>query len=104
MCSLPRGTAAATPTVEVAAAAADLDAVLARVAAGEEIVLAREGVPVARLVPQAAAGVDTAGGGQSEVPSADMPEKPDVVTRLKAFSRGRRLGLSVRELRETGRP
>lgn len=46
--------------VTVAAAKARLSAVLAEVEAGEEVIITRRGLAVARIVPDAAAGFDMA--------------------------------------------
>jgi len=68
MGSLPRHRAGPANRIEIAEATADFDAVLARVAAGEEIVLARDGMPVARLVPETAA-----------EPRAEPPPPGDII-------------------------
>ncbi len=59
-----------------------LSRLLARVAAGEEIVIAKSGVPVARLVPVGDAGARVLGSERSRVviaPDFDAPLPPDVL-------------------------
>jgi prevent-host-death family protein len=67
-----------------------LPALLKRVAQGEQIVITRHGVPVAKLVP-----VD-------ETPRKDIRR---LLAEMIEFRKGRTLGgLSVRELIDEGRP
>jgi len=62
---------------------------LERAAKGEEIVITRHGMPVAKLTPM----------------SADNHERRrEAIRRLKEFSKGQTLGnLTIRELRNEGR-
>jgi antitoxin (DNA-binding transcriptional repressor) of toxin-antitoxin stability system len=63
---------------------------LDRVADGEEIVITRHGVPVAKLVPYAE--------GRSK------PDVTETIARIREFRKQNRLdGLTIRELREEGR-
>lgn len=78
MASTPR-----TPEVNVHEAKTHLSRLLRRVASGEEIVIARAGVPVARLVPveprtRRVFGVDR---GRFEVPGDFNAPLPDEVLR-----------------------
>ena len=66
-----------------------LSALLDRVAAGGEIVIARHGRPVARLVPAA---------------SAEREDIGAIIARIKALRVGQTLGgLSWKDLRDEGR-
>jgi prevent-host-death family protein len=66
-----------------------LSALLDRVAAGEEVVIARRGRPVARLVPAA---------------SAQREDVGAIIARIKALRVGQTLGgLSWKDLRDEGR-
>jgi prevent-host-death family protein len=66
-----------------------LSELLDRVAAGEELVIARRGRPVARLVP---------------VADANQQRAAEAVNRLRALRRGATLGgIDWRELRDAGR-
>jgi prevent-host-death family protein len=66
-----------------------LSELLDRVEAGEELVIARHGRPIARLVPMA---------------DAQQQRATEAVRRLRALRRGTTLGgLDWRELRDAGR-
>jgi len=66
-----------------------LPALLERVAKGEEIVITRHGVPVAKLVPVAATA---------------KPDSRAAVERIKQLSKGVRLdGVSIRDMINEGR-
>jgi len=67
-----------------------LPQLLDRVARGEEIVITRNGRPVARLVPE---------------PATEEADVRAVIARVREFRKGRRLGddLTVRQLVEEGR-
>jgi prevent-host-death family protein len=66
-----------------------LSELLDRVEAGEELVIARHGQPIARLVPMA---------------DAQQQRATEAVRRLRALRRGTTLGgLDWRELRDAGR-
>ena len=59
-----------------------LSRLLARVSAGEEVVIANAGVPVARLVPMAGGAERILGGEQGRItisPDFDAPLPPDVM-------------------------
>ena len=66
-----------TTVVEVQQAKTHLSALLAEVEAGEEIVIARGNVPVARLVPIAAAGPRSMGFVAYRVPDVCFEPLPD---------------------------
>jgi len=61
---------------------------LDRIATGEEFVVTKCGRPVARLVP---------------IGSADVERRRASIERLKEFSKGRTLGVPVKELIDEGR-
>ena len=61
---------------------------LDRVQKGERFTITRHGKPVAQLVP---------------VDAIDPDKRRQAIERLKTFSRGRTLGMSWRELIESGR-
>jgi len=67
-----------------------LPQLLDRVARGEEIVITRNGRPVARLVPE---------------PATEEADVRAVIARVREFRKGRRLGddLTVRQLVQEGR-
>jgi prevent-host-death family protein len=66
-----------------------LPALLDRVAQGEEIIITRHGVPVAKLVP---------------APAARKPDIRETIKAMLEFRKGQRLdGLSIREMIEEGR-
>jgi prevent-host-death family protein len=74
--------------VGVYEAKTQLPRLVERVRKGERITITRHGVPVALLVPP---------GGQRRRPVVDVVEE------LEAFSRGRRLGASLRRVIALGR-
>ena len=65
-----------------------LPALLERVARGEEITITKHGKPVARLVP---------------IEAVSLERRREAVERLKEFSKGRTLGVPVKQLIEEGR-
>jgi prevent-host-death family protein len=77
------------PQIGAFEAKTHLSELLDRVAAGEELVIARHGRPVARLVP---------------VADAQRERVADAVRRLRVLRRGATLGgIDWRELRDAGR-
>lgn len=67
-----------------------LSSLLNRVAGGEEVLITRRGVPVARLVPAG---------------EADRRDVADAIRELRSIREGVTLGdLDLRELRDSGRP
>lgn len=79
-------------TIGVFEAKTHLSALIERVRRGEEIVIAKHGHPLARLVP-----VD-------ERTPEEQRRILDTIERLHAFRKRQTLGrLTVRELRDTGR-
>ena len=77
------------PTIELTRSTPDLSELMERVGAGENFIITREGVPVARLTPTNAAA-------HTEDRRADVGR---VVERMKAF-RKNRPAVSYREIRE----
>ncbi len=75
-------------SVGVYEAKTQLPRLLDQVARGKKITITRHGVPVAMLVP-----------------ATDRPIRPvkDVIADLRAFRKGRRLGVSIREAIAEGR-
>ncbi|MEO9188944.1 MAG: type II toxin-antitoxin system prevent-host-death family antitoxin [Acetobacteraceae bacterium] len=65
-----------------------LSEILDRVQRGERVTITRHGKPVAQLVP---------------VDVIDPDKRRQAIERLKTFSKGRTLGMSWRELIESGR-
>lgn len=79
-----------TQTIGLFEAKTHLSEVVARVEAGDEVVITRHNRPVAKLVPIAAADRDPA-------------VRRAAVNALLRTARGRTLGIDVRSLREEGR-
>jgi prevent-host-death family protein len=75
-------------SVGVYEAKTQLPRLLEPVARGERITITRHGVPVAMLVPAG--------------PRGERPVR-DVIAELRAFARGRRLGVSLRRAIASGR-
>jgi prevent-host-death family protein len=73
------------PKYNVHEAKTHLSKLLERVAAGEEVIIAKAGVPVARLVPAAAVGERSLGTEQGRVFVADDFDAPLPKDVLKAF-------------------
>lgn len=77
-------------TVGAFAAKTHLSSLLNKVTQGEEVLITRRGVPVARLVP---------------VDAADRGDVADAIDELRSIREGVCLGeLNWRELRDAGRP
>ena len=80
----------ATPTIGLFDAKTHLSELIARVEAGEEVVITRHNRPVARIVPFVG---DT----------GDAAARKAAIDKLLRAARGRKLGIDWRVLRDEGR-